>query len=87
VGYPSTFPRSKHLNLSYKQAFGACEANQVIHIATQHIICEANQDAANQERENQTRGWGDASSGGGVVDELEKGGSEFAAGYAAARRD
>jgi hypothetical protein len=50
VGYPRTFPRSKHVILrSYERAFGACAANQEMHIATQHNIC-----AANQERENQT---------------------------------
>jgi hypothetical protein len=43
---PRTFPRSKHLNLSYEQAFGAYAANQEIDVATQHSICAANQDTA-----------------------------------------
>jgi hypothetical protein len=46
VGCPRTFPRSKHLNLSYERAFGAYSANQKIDVATQHNICEANQDTA-----------------------------------------
>jgi hypothetical protein len=46
VGCPRTFPRSKHLNLSYERAFGASAANQEMHIATQHKICVANQDTA-----------------------------------------
>jgi hypothetical protein len=45
-GMPSTFPRSKHLNISYEQAFGAYAANQKMHIATQHNICVTNQDTA-----------------------------------------
>ena len=44
VGCPRTFPRSKHLNLSYERAFGAYSANQEIVVATQHNICAANQD-------------------------------------------
>jgi hypothetical protein len=44
VGCPRTFLRSKHLNLSYKRAFGAYTANQEIDVATQHNICVANQD-------------------------------------------
>jgi hypothetical protein len=46
VGCLRTFPRSKHLNLNYEQAFGAYTANQEIDVATQHNICEANQDTA-----------------------------------------
>jgi hypothetical protein len=46
---PPYLPRSKHVNLSYERAFGACVANQEMHIATQHTIY-----AANQDRENQT---------------------------------
>jgi hypothetical protein len=46
VGYPRTFPRSKHLNESYERAFGAYEANQEIDFATQHNICAASQDTA-----------------------------------------
>jgi hypothetical protein len=46
VGCPRTFPRSKHLNLSYERAFGAYAANQEIEVATQHNICAANQDTA-----------------------------------------
>jgi hypothetical protein len=46
VGCPRTFPRSKHLNLSYERAFGAYTANQEIDVATQHNICAANQDTA-----------------------------------------
>jgi hypothetical protein len=46
VGCPRTFPRSKHLNISYKRAFGAYTANQEIDVATQHNICAANQDTA-----------------------------------------
>jgi hypothetical protein len=46
VGYPHTFPRSKHLNLSYERAFGAYAANQEIDVATQQKICAANQDTA-----------------------------------------
>jgi hypothetical protein len=34
----------KHANLSYERAFGACAANQEMHIATQKNICEANQE-------------------------------------------
>jgi hypothetical protein len=41
---PHSFPRSKHLNLSYERAFGAHAANQEIDVATQHNICTANQD-------------------------------------------
>jgi hypothetical protein len=59
---PHSFPRSKHLNISYERAFGAHAANQEIDVATQHNICAANRTqwntenfcAANQERENQT---------------------------------
>ena len=43
---PRTFPRSKHLNLSYERAFGAHAANREIDVATQHNICAANQDTA-----------------------------------------
>jgi hypothetical protein len=43
VRCPHSFPRSKHLNLSYERAFGAYSANQEIDVATQHNICEANQ--------------------------------------------
>jgi hypothetical protein len=46
VGCPRTFPRSKHLDISYERAFGAYEANQEIQIATQHHICTANHDTA-----------------------------------------
>ena len=46
MGCPRTFPRSKHLNLSYERAFGAYAANQEIDVATQHRICAANQDTA-----------------------------------------
>jgi len=46
VGCPRTFPRSKHLNLTYERAFGAHTANQEIDVATQHNICAANQDTA-----------------------------------------
>jgi len=46
VGCPRTFPRSKHLNLSYELAFGAYTANKEIDVATQHNICAANQDTA-----------------------------------------
>jgi hypothetical protein len=46
VGCPRTFPRSKHLNLSYERAFGAYAANQEIDVATQRNILEANQDTA-----------------------------------------
>jgi hypothetical protein len=46
VGCPRTFPRSKHLNLSYERAFGAYAANQEIDVATQQKICAANQDTA-----------------------------------------
>jgi hypothetical protein len=46
VGCPRTFPRSKHLNLSYERAFGAYSANQEIDVATQRNICVANQDTA-----------------------------------------
>jgi hypothetical protein len=46
VGCPRTFPHSKHLNLSYEQAFGAYTANQEIAVATQQNICEVNQDIA-----------------------------------------
>ena len=41
---PHSFPRSKHLNLNYERAFGACSANQEIDVATQHNICAANQE-------------------------------------------
>ena len=44
MGCPRTFPRSKHLNLSYEWEFGAYTANQEIDVATQHNICAANQD-------------------------------------------
>jgi hypothetical protein len=47
-GCPRTFPRSKHLNLSYERAFGAYPANQEIDVATQHNICAANQNNAEQ---------------------------------------
>jgi hypothetical protein len=47
-GMPRTFPRSKRDNVSYGRAFGACEANQEVHIATQYNIFEANQDTAEQ---------------------------------------
>jgi hypothetical protein len=43
VGCPRTFPRSKHLNLSYERAFGAYGANQEVDVAAQHNICAANQ--------------------------------------------
>ena len=43
MGCPRTFPRSKHLNLSYERAFGAYAANQEIDVATQRNICAANQ--------------------------------------------
>jgi hypothetical protein len=46
VGYPRTFPRSKHLNLSYERAFGAYSANQEIDVATQYNIFAANLDTA-----------------------------------------
>ena len=46
MGCPRTFPGSKHLNLSYERAFGAYTANQEIDVATQHNICAANQDTA-----------------------------------------
>jgi len=46
VGCPRTLPRSKHLNLNYKRAFGAYTANQEIDVATQQNICAANQDTA-----------------------------------------
>jgi hypothetical protein len=45
-GMSRTFPRSKHLNLSYERAFGAYAANQEIDVATQQNICAANQDTA-----------------------------------------
>jgi hypothetical protein len=45
-GCPRTFPRSKHLKLSYERSFGAYAANKVIDVATQHNICAANQDTA-----------------------------------------
>jgi hypothetical protein len=34
MGFPRTFPRSKHTNLSYERAFGAYAANQEIDVAT-----------------------------------------------------
>jgi hypothetical protein len=43
VRCPHSFPRSKHLNLSYERAFGAYSANQEIDVATQHNIFAANQ--------------------------------------------
>ena len=46
MGCPRTFPRSKHLNISYETAFGAYAAKQEIDVATQHNICAANQDTA-----------------------------------------
>ena len=46
MGCSRTLPRSKQLNLSYERAFGAYAANQEIDVATQHSICEANQDTA-----------------------------------------
>jgi len=46
VGCPRTFPRSKHLNLSFERAFGAYTANHDIDVATQHNICVTNQDTA-----------------------------------------
>jgi hypothetical protein len=46
VGCPRTFPRSKHLNISYERAFCACAANQEMHIVSQHNIFAANQDSA-----------------------------------------
>jgi hypothetical protein len=44
VRCPHSFPRSNHLNLSHKRAFGAYAANQETDVATQHNICAANQD-------------------------------------------
>jgi hypothetical protein len=46
VECPHTFPRSKHLNLSYERAFGAYAANAEIDVATKKNILEANQDTA-----------------------------------------
>jgi hypothetical protein len=46
VGCPRTFPRSKHGNLSYEQALGACAANQEMQIVALRNICAANQDTA-----------------------------------------
>ena len=46
MGCPRTFPRSKHLNLSYERAFGAYAANLEIDVATQNIVCVANHDTA-----------------------------------------
>jgi hypothetical protein len=58
VGCPRTFPRSKHLNLSYERAFGAYAANQEIDVATQHNIFAANQDTDIPEsRSTRTCGW------------------------------
>jgi hypothetical protein len=47
---PRTFPRSKHVNISYKEP-GACAAIKDMRIATQHNIC-----AANQERRKSNNG-------------------------------
>ena len=57
-----TFPRSKHLNLTYERVFGAYAANQEMRIAAQCSIFQpirtqrnrAKFCAANQERENPT---------------------------------
>jgi hypothetical protein len=46
VGCLRTFPRSRHINLSYERAFGAYAANQEIGVAAQYNICAANQDTA-----------------------------------------
>jgi hypothetical protein len=43
---PRTFPRSKYVNLSYERGFGACAANQEMHIAAQQNIFTANKETA-----------------------------------------
>ena len=48
MGCPRTFPRSKHLNISYERAPGAYAANQEIDVAAQYNICAANQETAEQ---------------------------------------